>query len=53
MRWGVFYHPAFADELRAMEPLVRSNLVGAFGMIEAFGPNLGRPAVDTLKGSRF
>jgi len=53
MGWHVFYHPAFALELRAFDSGVRESLLGSFGLLETFGPQLGRPTADTLKGSRF
>jgi hypothetical protein len=52
MGWDVFYHPSFAQELKALEPQVREGLLGSFVLLETFGPQLGRPAADTLKASR-
>ena len=52
MKWHVFYHAAFEAELRALEPPVRDALVAGIDQIETWGPQLGRPTVDTLKGSR-
>jgi hypothetical protein len=32
---------------------LRMELAARLRVLETFGPNLGRPAVDTLKGSKF
>jgi hypothetical protein len=53
MSWRVYYHPAFAEELRTYDQRVRIALVGALDAVERYGPVLGRPMADTLKGSRF
>jgi hypothetical protein len=51
MPWSVEIHPDLAPELRLPPRGVRQELGAHVGLIEQFGPALGRPAVDTLKGS--
>ena len=53
MSWHVYYHPAFAEELRTYDQCIRYSLVGALDALERYGPILGRPMADTLKGSRY
>ena len=51
MPWNVEVHPDLAPELRALPRSVRQEFGAHVSLIEQFGPALGRPAVDTLKGS--
>jgi len=51
MPWSVEIHPDLASELRSLPRSVRQELGAHVGLIEQFGPALGRPAVDTLEGS--
>ena len=44
----VVFHPEFD----ALAPVVQDELLAQAKLIEAFGPTLGRPRADTLKGSR-
>ena len=50
--WIVLLHDEFADEVRYMHREVRTELMAKAGLLGQFGPALGRPHVDTLKGSR-
>ncbi|SER37029.1 hypothetical protein SAMN05216548_11672 [Faunimonas pinastri] len=52
MTWEVRLHSAFEDEVLAFERDVRIALVAAAKLLADFGPQLGRPHADTLKGSR-
>ena len=52
MNWEVDFHPAFDPEFDALVPKVQDELLARAKLLEAFGPTLGRPQVDTLKGSR-
>ena len=52
MPWQIFFDPQFRDEFSQLPQPVRRALVARAAMLEGFGPALGRPAVDTLKGSR-
>jgi hypothetical protein len=46
-----------SDEFRAwytgLNTNERASVASCVGMLERFGPELGRPYVDTLKGSKF
>lgn len=53
MAWIVEYHEEYAAELDAEIQAVRVAVIAAAAVLEQFGPQLGRPHVDTLKGSRF
>lgn len=52
MSWEVIFHEAFEPEFDALPGHVRSEILAHAGLLEQFGPSLGRPRVDTLKGSR-
>jgi hypothetical protein len=49
--WDVQFHPELAAEFAAMAEAVQDELLAHAGLLAEFGPILGRPAVDTLKGS--
>jgi hypothetical protein len=52
MTWEVRLHSAFEDEVLTLERDVRVALFAAAKLLADFGPQLGRPHADTLKGSR-
>ena len=52
MNWEVRFDPAFDPEFDALPSSVQDELLAHAKLLEAFGPSLGRPRVDTLKGSR-
>jgi hypothetical protein len=52
MTWEVILHAAFEDELRTFEPSVQDALIVVAKLLADFGPQLGRPHADTLKGSK-
>jgi hypothetical protein len=52
-RWTVEFHPEFVPEFRAFTEPVQDELFAELIKLRRFGPQLGRPAVDTLKGSGF
>lgn len=51
MIWTVQFHDAFDAEFDALPESVQDALLAHAGLLEQFGPGLGRPRVDTLKGS--
>src|ERR1700722_125919 len=53
MPWGVEFHPALAEEFEGLDDEVKDELLGHLIMLQEFGPTLGRPKVDTLKGSKI
>jgi hypothetical protein len=52
MTWSVQFHADFAREADALSEAVRIELIAGIRLLEQFGPSLGRPAVDTLSGSK-
>ncbi len=50
--WAVVYHDEFDPEFDALPREARLALLAATGLLEIYGPALGRPYVDTLKGSK-
>jgi hypothetical protein len=51
------WHVAFADEFFAdyqvLQEAVQDELLLGVRLLEVYGPRLGRPHIDTLKGSKF
>jgi len=52
MTWTVLFHDAFDAEFEALEADLQDELLAHAKLLATFGPDLGRPTVDTLKGSR-
>ena len=52
MTWTVLFHDAFDAEFEALVEELQDELLAHAKLLAAFGPDLGRPTVDTLKGSR-
>ena len=52
MRWSVDLHDDFVPEFDALADAVQDELLAHIAVLETFGPQLGRPRLDTLKGSR-
>lgn len=52
MAWLVEFEQTFDVEVDAVPGAVRRELIARAGVLSEFGPTLGRPSVDTLKGSR-
>ena len=50
--WEVKLHNAFEAEFQAFEPTVQDAMLVVAKVLADFGPQLGRPHVDTLKGSK-
>jgi hypothetical protein len=53
MSWIVEFADEFVAEFLAFERLVRIELAANAELLKQFGPQLGRPRVDTLNGSRY
>src|SRR3990170_8679764 len=51
MMWAVLLHDAFDAELNDLPEAVQDEVLAHMGLLKQFGPALGRPRVDTLKGS--
>jgi len=52
MTWTVLFHDAFDLEFEALADDLQDELLAHAQLLAKFGPHLGRPSVDTLKGSR-
>lgn len=53
MSWSVLAHSEFENWLLALEKSTRNELLASFALLEEFGPTLGRPRVDSVKGSKY
>jgi hypothetical protein len=51
--WAVDLHDDFVPEFKALPEGVQDDLLAHLAVLEVFGPQLGRPRVDTLNGSRY
>ncbi len=52
MSWTVLFHSTFDAEFADLQEDVQDELLAHAKLLEEFGPTLGRPRIDTLKGSR-
>ena len=50
--WEADLHDDFVPEFHRLHPDVQDELLAHIELLERFGPQLARPHVDTLKGSR-
>lgn len=50
--WVVEIGDEFKPEFFALQEKVREEILALAGLLQQFGPQLGRPRVDTLNGSR-
>jgi hypothetical protein len=53
MSWSVEFYDEFESEFDELSETVQNELLAQAKVLEQFGPTLGRPRVDTLKGSRY
>jgi hypothetical protein len=53
MPWDVFFHSDFEGEFVELPEAIQNELLARLKLLEAIGPTLGRPNVDTLEGSSF
>ena len=53
MIWTVTFADEFERELNDLPTAVRRQLLASTSLLVAYGPHLGRPHADTLKGSAF
>jgi hypothetical protein len=51
VKWQVSFHDDFAPEFDALAEDVQDEMLAHAKLLEQFGPQLGRPRVDTLNGS--
>ena len=52
MNWQVIFHLEFEPEFAALVEGVQDELLAHALLLRDYGPGLGRPTVDTLKGSK-
>lgn len=52
MAWTVAFGDEFEPEFDALAQAVQDELLARAAVLEHFGPELGRPQVDTLHGSK-
>jgi hypothetical protein len=50
--WEIIFHDEFIPEYRELSESVQNVLVALTSILREKGPVMGRPQVDTLKGSR-
>jgi hypothetical protein len=53
MSWIVEFHEDFEKEFKGFHQEVQDELLAKALLLEEVGPQLGRPHVDTLKGSKY
>jgi hypothetical protein len=53
MEWTIIFHLAFKNWLDEQEEDIQDSILVGLGLLKQEGPLLGRPYVDTLKGSRY
>jgi len=51
MSWTIKFEQEFDDEFEEMAAGLQDTLLAHLGVLEEFGPQLGRPLVDTLNDS--
>jgi hypothetical protein len=51
--WVVEIGDEFGREFDALPEVVREEILALARLLQQFGPQLGRPRVDTLNGSRY
>lgn len=52
LAWSISFCVEFVAEFDVLDRSVKKELLGQLRLLEYLGPALGRPRVDTLKGSR-
>ena len=53
MSWNVLLHPEMAEDFQDLSEAVQDAIVAHVRLLEAMGPTLHRPTVDTLAGSKI
>lgn len=53
MKWTVQFCNQFEEEFDVLNEAVQDQLLAHALLLEKFGPQLGRPYVDTLNGSKY
>ena len=53
MSWTIKFEQEFDDEFEEMAAGLQDTLLAHLGVLEEFGPQLGRPLVDTLNAVSY
>ena len=53
MEWDVLLDAEFAEWLDGLDERERGEILAHVGLLRERGPQLGRPHVDTVKGSKY
>jgi hypothetical protein len=53
MKWEVVFQDDFDEEFKALDEGLQDELLAHAVLLSEYGPNLGRPTVDTLNGSKY
>ncbi len=53
MEWEVLFDAEFADWFEAVDEGLQDEIFAHVELLRRFGPNLGRPRVDSVKGSKY
>jgi hypothetical protein len=53
MPWTVLFADEFEQEFLALQQPAQDGLLALARILADYGPRLGRPYVDTLKGSKY
>ncbi len=51
--WDILFAPEYVEEFRALDPAAQEAILVKIDLLRDQGPNLGRPTVDTVRGSVF
>ena len=52
MAWSVIFHEEFDTEFLALEKPPQDELLAYANLLQSYGPDLGRPTLDRLMGSK-
>ena len=53
MEWDVLFDEEFAEWLGSLDEGLQDEILAHVALLREFGPNLGRPRADTVKGSKY
>lgn len=53
MNWTILFHDTFVLEFQLLDEGLQNELLAHAKLLREFGPHLGRPTVDGLKGSAY
>ena len=51
--WAVIFDDEFEEEFHGMPEALQNEILAHALLLKNYGPDLGRPTVDTLKGSKY